>query len=574
MTPAEQTERAATQRPHFHLPAFTEPQRLLALSIFIGIFAGLLVVCFHIAIEFVNWSALVRLSDMYPAARVIVPAVGAAVASLLVLRVFRSAQGSGVNQTKAAIYVSDGYVSSKTIPGKFLACSIAIGSGNSLGPEDPALQMGAGVASLLGRMFSLHRETMRLIAPIGAAAGIAAAFNTPIAGVLFVMEEVLASWNASVLGSIVLSAVSAVVVERWFLGNEPLFRVPAFELTHPSELVVYAAIGVVCGLLSAVFIRVVALVRKAVERFPRAMHYLLPVLGGTIVGLVGLFLPGVMGAGYGTIDQALHDRFPWQMLVALGLAKALVTVCCFGAGIPGGMFAPALFIGAMLGGGLGGLFHRFWPFPTSSSDAYVLVGMGTFFAGVFRAPMTSIFMVFEISASYVIILPVMIANTISYLISRALQPVPFFTMLARQEGFDLPSAEEKRVATVLRVEDAMRLPAAPGIDEETTVDEALQAADKSALEYLLVDRHINGWACVQVAALREAASAGQGSAAIEDAIALRLAPRLYPDLSLDSALRLLGSQPLLPVASRADPDRLIGVLSLRDVHHAYGIDGC
>ncbi|HZU28849.1 MAG TPA: chloride channel protein, partial [Bryobacteraceae bacterium] len=534
MTPVEQpeTETAHADHPHFRWPAFTEPQRLLALSIFIGIFAGLLVVCFHIAIEFVNWSALVSLSDRFPAARVIVPAVGAAIASFLVLRVFRSAQGSGVNQTKAAIYVSDGYVSSQTIPGKFLACSIAIGSGNSLGPEDPALQMGAGVASLLGRMFGLHRETMRLIAPIGAAAGIAAAFNTPIAGVLFVMEEVLASWNASVLGSIVLSAVSAVVVERWFLGNEPLFRVPVFEFLHPSELLVYAAIGVVCGLLSALFIKVVAFVRHTVDRFPRWMHYMLPIIGGTIVGLVGLFLPGVMGAGYGTIDQALHDRFIWQMLIALGLAKALVTVCCFGAGIPGGMFAPALFIGAMLGGGLGGLSHRFWPFPSSSSDAYVLVGMGTFFAGVFRAPMTSIFMVFEISASYVIILPVMIANTISYLISRALQPVPFFTMLARQEGFDLPSAEEKRVASVLRVEDAMRLPTGQGIDEETSVAESLATARKNQLEFVLVNRHINGWACVPVTALEQAASAGRGSAAVEDAVPLRLAPRLYPDMTL------------------------------------------
>ena len=574
MTPLQDNADAAAtpEHPHFRWLLLSEGQRMVALSIFIGIFAGLLVTCFHVTIDFLDWTVLVRLSDMYPWVRVVAPVVGAIVASVLVLKLFRAAQGSGVNQTKAAIYVSDGYVSSKTIPGKFLACSISIGLGNSLGPEDPALQMGAGVASLLGRMFGLHRETMRLIAPIGAAAGIAAAFNTPIAGVLFVMEEVLASWNASVLGSIVLAAVSSVVVTRWFLGNEPLFRVPTFELVHPSELLIYAGIGVACGLMSAAFIKIVSFVRNHLHKLPPWGHYALPVVGGAIVGIVGLWLPGVMGAGYGTIDNALHDRFTWQMLLALGVAKAVVTVCCFSAGIPGGMFAPALFIGAMLGGGLGGLSHRFWNFPGSSLDAYVLVGMGTFFAGVFRAPMTSIFMVFEISASYVIILPVMIANTVAWLISRALQPVPFFTMLARQEGFDLPSAEDKRIATVLRVEDAMRLPPAPGVSEEMSVNGAMEIADKHHIEHLLVNRHINGWACVPVSEVRAAKADGLGISALGDAVTLKLAPRLYPDVSLDAALRLLSSQALLPVASRADPDRLIGVLSLPDVLKAYGVE--
>ena len=145
------------------------------------------------------------------------------------MKVFPRAKGSGINQTKAAIYTSNGYVPSSTIIGKFIACAISIGTGNSLGPEDPSLQMGAGVASRLGRLFQLERSTMRLIAPVGAAAGIAAAFNTPITGVLFVMEEVLADWSATTVGSIVLAAVSAVVTMRAFLGNEPLFRIPTLS---------------------------------------------------------------------------------------------------------------------------------------------------------------------------------------------------------------------------------------------------------------------------------------------------------------------------------------------------------
>ncbi|HEV2444722.1 MAG TPA: chloride channel protein, partial [Candidatus Sulfopaludibacter sp.] len=330
-----------------------------------------------------------------------------------------------------------------------------------------------------------------------------------------VMEEVVSAWNAEAMGSIVLAAVSAVVTMRWFLGNAPLFRVPGFELTHPGELAIYAVIGVFGGLFSALFIRLIERLRARLDRLPQRTELVQALAAGFFVGAVGLWLPQVMGAGYDAIDFALHDRFSWNLLLLLGGAKLLVTLLCFSAGVPGGMFAPALFIGAMIGGGLGGMAHHYWPVITSPASAYVLVGMGTFFAGVFRAPMTSIFMVFEVSASYVIILPVMVANTISYFISRRLHPVPFFTMLSRLEGIDLPSAEEYRSIELRRVEDAMR-----------------PAPEGPSLSY---------------------------------------APRIYPDVPLDAAMRLLAEHDILRVCSRADKSRVIGVVSLEDVHRAYGI---
>src|SRR3982751_3778426 len=231
---------------HFSI---SETQRFLVLALVIGVFSGLLIVLFHISIDFISWTSLGALTGRYRLGRLLSPALGAVVAVFVVRKIFPLARGSGVNQTKIAIYSSEGYVSSSTIIGKFLACAISIGSGNSLGPEDPSLQMGAGVASRLGRLFHLPRNNMRLIAPVGAAAGIAAAFNTPISGVLFVMEEVLADWSATAVGSIVLAAVSAVVTMRAFLGNEPLFRIPPFELTSRSELLVYAGIGLASGAL-------------------------------------------------------------------------------------------------------------------------------------------------------------------------------------------------------------------------------------------------------------------------------------------------------------------------------------
>jgi CIC family chloride channel protein len=222
-----------------------------------------------------------------------------------------------------------------------------------------------------------------------------------------------------------------------------------------------------------------------------------------------------MGAGYDALNSALHGQFVWEVLLYLAFAKLAVTLFAFLAETPGGMFAPALFIGGMLGGGLGGLAHRLWPAGAAPGEAYLLVGMGTFFAGVFRAPITSIFMVFELSASYVIILPVMVSNITSYLLSRRLHPTPFFKMLAQLEGVNLPSAEEKRSFQPLRVEDAMR-PASAKVTSPT------------------------------------------GST-------------LYPDEPLDAALRLLSVEPVIEIVSRLEPDEVLGTLTLEDVHRAYGI---
>ena len=552
--------------------SMSETQRFMLLSILIGIFAGSMVVCFHIAIDFIGWYAVGTMADMTGMGTLLSPALGAMVSALLVYFVFPKARGSGVNQAKAAVYISDGYVPFSTVAGKFLACSISIGSGNSLGPEDPALQMGSGVASLLGRGFHLTRDTMRMIAPVGAAAGLAAAFNAPITAVLFVMEEVVAGWHTGVLGSIVLSSTAAVVVSRWFLGNDPLFAVPSeFQLRDPRELVVYALIGVAGGLLGVAFMKMNAFLRERLHDLPRWTRHFQPAAAGLLVGFAGLWLPEVMGAGYDAIDGALHNHFSWKLLLALGLVKILVTLLCFSAGTPGGMFAPTLVAGAMIGGALGAIAQRVALFPTSTIDAYVLVGMGTLFAGVFRAPMTSVFMVFEVSASYVIILPVMIANTIAYLIARKMQRVPFFEMHAAEEGLEMPSTEEQREARRLRVEDAM-VASRPVLAARTPVRVALDLMRKDGDRYRLVKIGHGTWTWTGQEELEAAISDGQDQHPIEEVVNHGSAPRLYPDVALDIALRSLGRHPLLPVSSRANINQLIGTVTLDDVHRAYGIE--
>ncbi len=342
------------------------------------------------------------------------------------------------------MYVLNGYIPFRTVIGKFLVCALAIGSGQSLGPEDPSLQMGAGIASYLGRALRLSQKKIRLIAPVGAAAGLAAAFNAPISAVVFVIEEVIGTWSAGVLGAIVLSAVSSVVTMRWFLGPESLFRVPPIELAHPAELLAYAVLGLAGGAISLLFLKWIEYARPRIQAFPRWSRYLQPAVAGLIIGVIGIKLPQVMGAGYAIIDQALHGQFTWRFLALLAAAKILATGISFLSGTPGGMFAPALFIGAMLGGSVGAMEHHFFPSLTVTTATFALVGMGTFFAGFLRVPITSIFMVVELSGNYSAALPVMVSSLIAYFISRRFQDVPLFDMLTRQDG--LYSALDRRAA--------------------------------------------------------------------------------------------------------------------------------
>jgi CIC family chloride channel protein len=546
-----------------------EGQLFLFLAVLIGVFSGLLVVCFQMAI---NTTRLWLLGSALapPAARVILaPALAGLVVAFLVMRVFPQVRGSGVNQTKAAVYASNGHIPFSTVVGKFITCALAIGSGQSLGPEDPSLQIGAGFASWLGRRLRISRDKVRLIAPVGAAAGLAAAFNAPIASVLFVIEEVIGRWSAGVLGAIVLAALSSVVVMRNFLGAEPLFRVTSYRLGHPSELVAYAVLGVVGGFAAVIFTRLIATLRPWLMRLPWRTHYYQPAIAGLAVGLIGLAFPQVLGAGYEVIDQAMHGQYTWQLLGVLAGVKIIATVISFSSGTPGGMFAPSLFIGAMLGGAVGGVERHFFPGLTGSVGAYALVGMGTVFAGFLRVPMTSVFMVLELSGNYSIIVPVVISNAIAYVISRRYQKVPLFDMLSRQEGMDLPSLEAQREESTLRVESALREYRAPLLRGVQSVADALRQLEKSADQHFLVDQGAQGWSLVTKERLQMLAKQGKGSTLIRDLPDSQRLPHVHPDQPLEVALRRIGDHPLLPVTNRVNLDRLEGVVTLDDILQAY-----
>ncbi|MGC2636576.1 MAG: chloride channel protein [Acidobacteriaceae bacterium] len=549
----------------------TRDERMfLVLSIFIGVLSGLLVVAFRIAIE---WIQILSLGSAPHAGQVrllLVPSIAGIVVAALVIWFFPAARGSGVNQTKAALYVYDGYISIRTVFGKFLTAALAIGGGHSLGPEDPSLQIGAGVASIIARNLRLSRRRLRMFAPIGAAAGLAAAFNAPISAILFVIEEVIGSWSAAVLGSLVLSAISSVVVMRWFMGSEPMFRIPSVTLKDPRELMAYAVLGVIGGLLAPLFSLMLGFLRPRMRAMPRWTLYAQPGVAGLMVGAIGYFgFPQVMGVGYDVIDQALHGQFGWQLLLALVFLKLLATTVSFSSGTPGGMFAPTLFIGAMLGGAVGAFEKHFFPHLTGTVGAYALVGMGVLFAGFLRAPLTSVFMVLEVSGNYSIVLPVILANTIAFLLSRSLQPVGIFEIFTHQDGLDLPSMEEQREESVLHIEDALQavnLPIVRGADTIDIVSGAMAEAHATAALVRLID---GSWYALGADELAAAAAALTPNTPVQRAIKPDRTPMLFPDMPLDTALHYFPRWPVLPISNRASRGALEGLVSLDDVLARY-----
>jgi len=549
-----------------------EERFFLVLAVFIGVFAGLAVVCFRLAIEWTSIALLGATPEPHTLRVLFAPAAVGLLIAILVIHVFPQVRGSGVNQTKAALYIFNGYIPFRTAIGKFITAALAIGSGHSLGPEDPSLQIGASLAWALGQRMNFSREKVRLLAPVGAAAGLAAAFNAPISAVLFVIEEVIGRWSAGILGSVVLSAISSVVVVRWFLGAQPLFRIPPLTVVRPTELLAYAVLGIVGGVAAVIFAKSIGYFRPRLRALPNWTLYFQPAAAGLVIGLMGyLGAPQIMGAGYQYMDQAMHDQFAWKMLAILAGLKILATTLSFVTGTPGGMFAPTLFVGAMLGGAVGGLERHFYPHLTGATGTYALVGMGVLFAGFLRAPMTSVFMVLEVSGDYSIIVPVILANAFAYVISRSLQPTPIFDLLTRQDGLELPSLEEQREESILRVEDAMKPPPDPVLDSADTVLAANQQIEYSPANVFLVRWHPAGWTSVTRETLKRFASEGKTEMTLGSLLPPQRLPYLHPDYPLEMALRYVYQTPLVPVLSRADLLKLEGVISSEDVMAKYRV---
>jgi len=546
-----------------------EEQVFLLLTLLIGALVGLTVVAFIVLTE--RFGARIDATGAAAWRRLVVPIVGSLSMGFLLYKYFPDARGSGVPQTKAALFARGGRISLRTVFGKFFCTSATLASGIPLGREGPSVQVGAGIASVLGRALGLSPEKIKALIPVGAAAAVAAAFNTPLAAVLFALEEVVGDLHAPVLGSVVLASATSWAVLRLLLGNDPLFKVPQYQLVSPVELFIYAVLGLLGGLLSAAFTKSLLKLRDRFLRLPRKTMWFQPAVGGVVVGLMGWFVPQTLGVGYSYVGQVLNGRMALKLMVLLLVLKLIGVVVSYASGNAGGIFGPALFLGAMLGGAVGSVAHNLFPGYVATAGAYALVGMGTTFAGIVRAPMTSVVMIFETTRDYSVIVPLMISNLVSFFVSSRFQHQPIYEVLAYQDGIHLPSAESRVSSGQRRVFQAMR-PATEILTANMTVQEALVRARASARQALPVSNERGIAGIIKLAALEKAVGDGDSHKKLIDLIEGEEFPHLHADQSLTVALERMGAEGLdaLPVVSRADVHKLEGIVALQDVMKLYG----
>jgi len=556
-----------------------ENQLTFALSLVIGALVGLVVVAFILLTG--------RLAArMYPAGgsgwrRILVPTLGSLSTGYLLYRYFPFARGSGIPQTKFALFVNDGFIGFRTVVGKFFCCSASLASGIALGREGPSVQVGAGLASVIARRLGLSTDQVKALVPVGCSAALAAAFNTPIAAVLFSLEEIVGDMNAPVLGSVVLSSATSWMVLHLLLGDDPLFHAGGYQLIHPAEFGVYGVLGVVGGLGSVCFVKLLLWIRAQFMRMPKSTVWLQPVAGGLGTGILGFFVPGVLGVGYDIVEKALHGNLILQTMVLLAVLKLVATALCYGSGNAGGIFGPSLFIGAMIGGAVGSVAHALFPGYTADPGAYALVGMGTAFAGIVRTPLTSVIMIFELTRDYAIIVPLMISNLIAFFISYKLQREPIYEALAHQDGVHLPSSAGRAAGRHVRVEQAMQ-PAPIVLHPDTLLVAAAERVSSSEMDAWPVADDSGLWGMISKLKLEDAIAHGLADKPVADVLGESFPrhlptaeefPHLHLDHDLGLALERMGTTKVnvLPVVSRANLRDLLGVVTLQDVLRAYGV---
>jgi CIC family chloride channel protein len=436
------------------LPWFTarmanERQRLLAVTILAGGLCGLAAVAFHLAIAWLESLMINRANFAHGYTwifwTILTPGIGGLIVGLGLTYWAPAAAGSGIPQVKVAFALRSGLVSLRETIGKFILCAFQIGSGGSLGLEGPTVQICAGVSSLLARAARLRPSYCRRMASVGMAAGIAAAFNAPIAAITFTLEELIGDLDQTMLSGVIVAAALAAVVEHSILGKNPVFHMPrAYELGAASSLVWYALLGILAAVVSIAFTEGLLSLRALFKRWTSIPKWIHPAVGGLATGAMAalalyLFhLNGIAGDPYKTLELALTGTMPLLFMVVFCVLKLAATVSSYSSGGSGGIFAPSLFMGAMLGGSVGYLDVTIFHHPADSIGAFAVVGMGAVFAGIVRAPMTSILIVFEMTGGYGLVLPLMIANMIAFALARRWRPIPVYDALLLQDGIELP----------------------------------------------------------------------------------------------------------------------------------------
>ncbi len=433
-------------------------------AVVVGLLTGLGAVVFNHLIGFVTQFSFVQIAPAFGFFSryyvIIVPAVGGLLVGPLIYYFAHEAKGHGVPEVMLAVATQGGRIRPIVAVIKAIASAITIGTGGSAGREGPIVQIGSALGSTVGQALHLSDDRVRTLVACGAAGGIAATFNAPIAGAVFAIEVIVSDFAVGNFASIVISAVTASVISRVFLGADPAFLVPHYAMVSAWELVFYAVLGILAAVVGTAYVLLLYRIEDIFDDW-KIRDYLKPAIGGLAVGAIGLLAPQTFGGGYDIIGQALLGQMAWTFLLVLVLLKIVATSFTLGSGGSGGVFAPGLFIGAMLGGAFGqGISHLF-PVITASPGAYALVGMAAVFSAAARAPLTAILIVFEMSGDYRIILPLMLATVIGTFLAEKLNKESIYTLKLVKRGIRLAQGRDIDVMQGVLVGEAMSTDASP-----------------------------------------------------------------------------------------------------------------
>lgn len=450
---------------------------VIVMAILIGVAAGYISAGFRSLIEVIHnilWGPgalidIVRTLPYYQ--RILVPVLGITAVAVFVNRYAKEAKGHGVPEVMEAVATKNGFIRMRVVLVKALASAMSIASGAAVGREGPIVQIGSAFGSTVGQIFQVSQRRMKTFIGCGAAAGIAATFNAPIAGAIFASEIILGDFSVAAIGPIIIASVFGTVVSRGIYGDFPAFIPPVYSLNSSIEIIFYIILGIATGFAAWLFVRSLYFTEDVFDRL-KIPVWTKAVAGGSLLAIIAIFIPEVMGVGYESVDRILANDMSFILAGMLLFGKIFATSISMGAGASGGIFAPSLFMGAMLGGAMGKIFHHFLPEITASPGAYALVGMAAMVAGTTHAPVTAILIIFELTSEYTVILPLMVTSIIATVISSRLLDGNIYTLKLKRRGIDIYSGTDINVLNKITIPE-IKEPFVDVVSEDTTVTELL-----------------------------------------------------------------------------------------------------
>ncbi len=559
----------------------SEHTAILYMSVAVGLLAGFGNILYRRLIDVVHWLVfesgwdLLGLDEGFPFILFLplLPTAGAALLIPLDVLFPGEVRGYGLPRFLEVVNLRGAVFRARNLVVKSLASAITIGTGGSAGTEGPIAQIGGTLGSLVGQVLRVGQERLRTLVACGVAGGIAGTFNAPIAGVFFAHEIVLLrTFDSATFTPIVISSGLGALVTRMIEGDRPAFRVPThYALRSPWEIVFYILLGILVALVAVAFIRSFY---ALTDRFSRMEipDRLKPLVGAALTGAIGILLPQVLGDGYEHIEAVLAGEGTGWLLLVVAFAKILATGLTLGSGNAGGVFAPSLFIGAMLGGAFGWVVTALFPQVSAGLGAYALVGMGGFLAAATHAPMTAMFLIFEMTGEYSVILPIMFASVIGYTVCRYFQRESIDTLELARRGIHLEEGREVSLLESIRVGDVMN-PEVESIHEAMPLRQLLRVIPSSRhVTFPLVDDEGRLTGILSLQDIREIAyEEGLEDLIVAKELGTSDVITIFPDENLRDALAKIGYRNIehLPVVSREDPRRVLGMLSRGDIIAAY-----